>query len=80
MTTAFAHAAHFQLLSSFKAQPMGMLLAVSTAVGFWAAFHVAVTGSRVGALLARLLTPRVLWSVAALTLGAWIYKFVTWKP
>lgn len=80
MTTAFAHAAHFQLWSSFKAQPMGMLLALATAVGFWAAAHVAVTGSRVGIFLASLLTPRLLWAVAALTLAAWTYKFVTWTP
>lgn len=80
MTTAFAHAAHFELWSSFKAQPMGALLALATAVGFWAALHVAINGSSLGIFLARLLTPRLLWCVAALTLVAWVYKFVTWTP
>lgn len=80
MTTAFAHAAHFQLWSSFKAQPMGALLALATAVAFWAGLHIAATGSRLGPFLAGLLTPRLLWTIAALTLLAWAYKFLTWTP
>ena len=46
--------------------------------GPWGALHVAATGSRLGLVAARMLTPRVLWSAAALALLAWGYKWITW--
>lgn len=78
MTTAFAHAADGDLIASFTAQPFGFLLAVGTATGFWAGSFAAVTGSPVGPLLGIMLRPRVVWALAAMGTGAWVYKIVTW--
>lgn len=78
MTTAFAHAAHMGFWTGFKTQPMGLVLALFTAAGFWGAMHIAVTGSHLGRICARMLTAKVLWTMAVLLLAAWAYKFVTW--
>lgn len=79
MTTAFAHAADGALLDSLITQPMGMLLAVGTAVGFWFGLYVALTGSGAGVMAGHLLRPRSLWIMAGLAGAAWIYKFMTWN-
>lgn len=74
MTTAFAAAANLHPLGSLAAQPFGTVLALATAVGFWACLHVALTGSRLGPLAGRLLTPRVLWAIAGIWAAAWVYR------
>jgi hypothetical protein len=78
MTTAFAHAAHRSPVKALTAQPMGALLALMTAGGFWASVHVAVTGSRLGSLVGSMMSARVLWALGALTAAAWAYKLATW--
>lgn len=77
MTTAFAHAAEGELSKSFVAQPGGLVLAVGAAATFWAGLHVAATGSRLGHMFARLLTPRWIAVGAVVFLAAWVYKLVT---
>lgn len=79
MTTSFAHAAHGGFGRSLAAQPFATLLVIASAAGFWAAAHVAATGSRLGEIIAGWLRPRVLWALAATALAAWIYKFITWN-
>lgn len=74
MTTAFAGAANLEPRASLRAQPMGTLLALATAAGFWTLLHVALTGSRVLVLVGRLLRPRVLWVVAAAWAASWAYR------
>jgi len=44
MTTSFSLFAHGKLLGSFYVQPMGFVLAVVTAGGFWVASYLAITG------------------------------------
>lgn len=78
MTTAFAHAARLELWEAAKAQPMGFLLALMAATGFWPAAFVAATGSRVGLVYATLFSPRMLWVLVAMGAGAWAYKFIMW--
>lgn len=78
MTTAFAHAAHGEFVSSFISQPFGFLLALATGAAFWAGLHMAATGSRLGRIYGKLLRPRVLWTLAGLALAAWAYKWATW--
>jgi hypothetical protein len=78
MTTAFAQAANGDLLASVRSQPMGALLSLAMAAGFWAAVHVAVTGSHLGSVCARLLRPGVIWAVAGAVAAAWAYKYATW--
>lgn len=78
MTTAFAHAADGDLIGSFVAQPMGCLLAVGAAVGFWGGAFAALTGSPIGRFLGIMTRPRVLWAMVAVAAAAWGYKIVTW--
>lgn len=77
MTTAFAHAADGHFFSAFVAQPMGAVLALAVSAGFWTAVHIALTGSRLGALCGSLASPRVLWVVAGAAAVAWAYKLAT---
>ena len=78
MTTAFAHAVRGDLSAALLAQPMGLLLALGLAAGFWVGLHAALTGSRVGTLASRLLVPRVLWAAAGIGAVSWAYKWMTW--
>lgn len=78
MTTAFAHAANADLRASFMTQPFGSALAVLTALGFWAALHVGITGSTVGRLCLGALNGRVATMVVGALLAAWAYKLMTW--
>lgn len=79
MTTAFARAAHGDYAGSARAQPLAAAGVVAAAAGFWAALHVALTGSAIGGVIANTLTPRILWSGAVLALAAWAYKLLTWN-
>ncbi len=78
MTTAFAHAAHGNLVAAFVTQPMGAVLSVGTAVAFWIGLYVFLTGSRVGEVCGNLARPRVLWAVAGAGGAAWAYKLSVW--
>lgn len=73
MTTAFSHAAHGDLIASFRVQPMGCILAVLTSVICWTALHTAASGSRALDASLRLLQPRTLMGVGVLLLAAWGY-------
>lgn len=77
-TTAFALAARGHFVLAWQAQPMALVAAVGAACGFWVGLHVAVFGSRAGALCAKLLTPGVIWSVALGWAVAWAWKSWTW--
>ena len=79
MTTAFAHAAHGHLWSSFLAQPLGCALAVSTAMAFLVSTYVTATGSRLGSAFKRLWGRRSGWLLAAVVLVAWGYKIASYK-
>lgn len=79
MTTAFALAAHGRFVEACRVQPFAAAAALASAIGFWAAAHVALTGSRLGSLFAGSLTPRVLWVMAATAASAWAYKLFTWN-
>lgn len=78
MTTSFAHAANFHLLAALKVQPMGTVLALAAATGFWFALHVAAAGSRAGVILSGMFGKRALWVAMALLGGSWVYKIATW--
>lgn len=76
MTTAFAHAARADLLSSFVAHPVGALLAVATAAVVVMGFFAAVSGTRVFSMLPPLSSTRVL-TLAVILLGvSWGYKIL----
>ena len=73
MTTAFSHAAHGDLVASFRTQPMGCLLAVLTSVICSVAAHTTLTGSRALDAAARLVQPRTLIVAGLMLLSAWGY-------
>ncbi len=79
MTTAFAAAADGDLLGSMKAQPLGFLLALSTAMAAVVSAYVMATGSRSGGHLVRMLGPRSGWTLLVLALVAWAYKIAAFR-
>jgi hypothetical protein len=78
MTTAFAHAADGELARAAWAQPAGLLLAVLAAGAVWAAAEVAVLGSNLSPIAAKLVGGRLLLAGGAVVLAAWIFKLATW--
>lgn len=79
MTTAFSHAADGNLLGSFRAQPMGALLALGTAVIVIAAGWTALSGSRLGPFLFGLMNARIGWAILVFALLAWVWKIIDHK-
>lgn len=76
MTTAFSHAAHGDLLSSFLTQPAGMVLALGTAIVVVAASWTAVTGSMLAPFLATMIGPRIGWVLGILLAFGWVWKIM----
>jgi len=79
MTTAFSNAAHGDFVSSFRAQPLGMVLSIVTAMAFWVGLYVAVTGSTAGRLILGMMGSRFAWLAVGALLAAWVYKLATWQ-
>ena len=77
MTTAFAHAANGDLLAAGLTQPLGLLLALGTAMALLLGTYVALTGSPIAGMLGRYFTARTAWLLAALALAAWLYKVLS---
>ncbi|MGN6504887.1 MAG: DUF2752 domain-containing protein [Tepidisphaeraceae bacterium] len=74
MTTSFANLVHGHVVASFVAQPFGMILCILTAVTFWSAFYVAVTGKPAYRLLSMIPTRVHLRVWIPLALAAWVWK------
>ncbi len=79
MTTSFTHAAEGDLIASFITQPLGAVLCLATAMAVLVGYYVALTGSRVGLMLARLWGPRSGWIIGGLLFVSWIYKILSHK-
>ena len=79
MTTAFAYAAEAQPERALATQPLGALLALATAAGFWAALHAAAGGLATGTVMAKWVRPRTLVLGLALVVAAWGYKLAVWQ-
>lgn len=79
MTTAFAQAANGDLWQSFRAQPLGFILAICTAMTALVCIHVVVTGSRLGGTMSRLWGRRMAWTLAFAVVAAWGYKIAQHK-
>ncbi|MFG0283922.1 MAG: DUF2752 domain-containing protein [Phycisphaerales bacterium JB039] len=78
MTTAFAHAADGAIAQAALTQPAGLLMAVVAAAVFWGAGEVAVFGSNLPPIGAKLLQTRWILLGAAVLAGAWVFKIATW--
>ena len=74
MTTSFAHFVRGQLAASVYVQPMGMLLALTTAIVFWGALYIALTGRPVHRLLRFFPMKLFLIPLFTLTILAWVWK------
>lgn len=79
MTTAFSHAADGNLLASIRAQPMGALLALGTAIVVIVGGWTALAGSTLAPFLTRLFNARVGWVLLGLFIAAWIFKIMDHK-
>ena len=74
MTTSFADAVRGHVVASFIAQPFGLVLCLMTAIAFWSALYVAITGRPAYRLLS-LVPPRAhLIAWPAMALAAWVWK------
>jgi hypothetical protein len=74
MTTSFAHLVRGQLPASLYVQPMGTVLAVLTAMTFWAGLYVAITGRPAYRLLRFVPLRYYLTPLLVLGVLAWIWK------
>lgn len=79
MTTAWSHTVRGELPSAFLAQPMGMLLAISTLFVAIGACISAVTGYSFNALLYRFAPSKVIIVIAVLALASWGLKILVHK-
>jgi len=78
-TTAFAHAADGDILAAFDTQPMGALLAITTALACLGGLIILLTGAPVEGLVTRYWSVRWTWIVLGLLLAAWAYKMLRFK-
>lgn len=79
MTTSFAHAVRGDLGSSFRAQPLGFLLALATAMTMLVSLHVVITGSRLGWAFTKLWSRRTAWTLSIIVVAAWGFKVLSYK-
>lgn len=80
MTTAFSYSGEGRWITAFLTQPAGAVLSLATAVAFWLAAHVALTGSRIAPMAAWLIRPRTVMILVGGLLLAWVYKILSWNP
>jgi hypothetical protein len=74
MTTAFAFAAHGQMLSAFHAQPAGAALAILTAVAALVSAYTLWAGIPLGPLMGWFWRPAFIAAAGGALLAAWGYK------
>lgn len=75
-TTAFAYFAHANPIASFVTQPMGMVLALTTAVTVWVGFYIAITGRPVHRLLRLIPSRYYMMPILLFALLAWGWKIL----
>jgi len=75
-TTAFSHVTRGDLLTAFRVQPAGALLALLVAATGALGLYVLITGRSIYRHLARLRCRTTLWAALATLLAGWIYKIV----
>jgi hypothetical protein len=74
MTTSFAWFARGNLLASLYVQPMGMVLAMLTAVAFWVSLYMGLTGKPALRLLRFVPGRYYLFPLFGLAIAAWGWK------
>ena len=73
MTTSFTNLVHGRVLASLRGQPAGTILCALTAVGFWVALYVAVTGRPGAAVVRRLPVTGALLTLLGVVIAGWAY-------
>jgi len=76
MTTAFSYAVRGKLVTAFKTQPFGMILAVFVVIIGIIALIIAFTGHPKTAFWYRWMTTKTLFIIAGLAVFAWVYKIL----
>lgn len=79
MTTSVSLASHGRLLSAFRVQPLGALMAIACSAGFWTGLFGFVTGVRLGVWCQRICQPWMVMVFVGCLLASWAYKLVTWE-
>ena len=74
MTTAFAHTVRGELVSAFRAQPAGFVLALATILAASVSLGVVVTGKVWVVNWYRMSPIRITLSVILVVAGGWVYK------
>jgi hypothetical protein len=74
MTTAFSYAAKGRFVSSFLAQPMGMLLALAAGGAFVVSLWTLVSGRTLAPVYARMWNARLAWILGIIAVLSWGYK------
>ncbi len=74
MTTSFAWFVRGNLAASVYVQPMGALLAMMSAITFWIAFYIALTGRPIHRAARFLSTGRFLFAILLFAALAWAWK------
>jgi hypothetical protein len=77
MTTSFALFVRGRWIAAWYAQPFGTVLALATAMVFWCAAYIAVTGRPVHRLLRVVPSRYYLWVPLALAVFGWVWKMLT---
>ncbi len=78
-TTAFTHAAHGDLWTSFVTQPAGFVLALASAMAAVVALACAATAQPLHLLFAPLASRPIAWVASAVFVLGWGYKIGTFK-
>ncbi len=76
MTTSFAWLVRGHVLNSFITQPFGFVLAVCTAISFWAGLYVAITGKASYRLLKMIPMKFHLFFWLGFALLGWVWKII----
>ena len=77
MTTAFAFAAHGQILAAFHAQPAGAFLALATACAALVSGYAFFVGLSLFRLADAFWSPRPLFILGGIVVAGWVYKIFT---
>ncbi len=74
MTTSFNHFVRGDVVRSFWAQPLGLVLAIATCTVFWGSAYIAATGRPAHRLLRRLPGVKLILAGVGLGIAAWGFK------
>jgi hypothetical protein len=79
MTTAFAHAARFEVTAAARTQPAGFVAYLLTPFVFWACAYAACTGLPGAWWWRQVRWGKILLAAGAILAAGWAYTWATWR-